>query len=191
MPVPAVLAALAGVGLGGAALTKMLPMLQKKTPQAVPQSMGEILGASQQIPSPTPTATPTPFPENPTFEDLLNYNEQKAKQEGFHPSPIASQMAAESARGQSRFAKERNNLFGMGSYDNDLDKTFRYDNPFQSIDSYYDLIKNDKRYGNAYEVRDDPYKYIQAIKDAGYATDPNYVPMISNTPEWRRYIQPQ
>jgi len=122
---------------------------------------------------------------NINFKQLIEVAKAKAEAQGFHPAPVVSQMASESKRGTSPFAKERNNMFGVGAFDNDLDNTHRYGSPEESIDAYLELISTAPRYSKAYEQRQDPAKYIQAVKDAGYATDPNYVWTIMNTPEWR------
>jgi len=123
------------------------------------------------------------------FQHLIDVAKARAEAQGFHPAPIVSQMASESERGKSRFARERNNMFGIGAFDNNLDNTHRYGSPEESIDAYLKLISTDPRYAKAYEQRQDPVKYIQAIKDAGYATDPNYVRTTMNTPEWRSMMQ--
>ena len=56
-----------------------------------------------------------------------------------------------------------------------------YDTPLDSLRDYANLIKGNTRYKAALNYPDDPYKYIRAIAQAGYATDPNYsAKIISN-----------
>lgn len=149
---------------------------------------------SQPVPTPTPSPTPglnmapiaTPNPAT-DFEGLLLVAAERARQRGFHPSAIASQMASESQRGQSRFARERNNYFGIGAFDNNLDNTWKFPKPEDSIDALLNLYQNDERYKDAYSVRHDPVQFIQGVKSAGYASDPDYVWKIMNTPEWRQF----
>ena len=150
----------------------------EQEPTMVPE-----MGALPQPPEPTPT------PANPTFDEALQYTYDKALREGFHPAGPMSQEAVESDRMNSNFAKTRNNLLGIGSFDSNLNNTWKFEHPFHSIDAYFDLIKNDPRYVEAYENRLDPLRYVQEIKNAGYATDPNYVDTVTNTPEWRMGIE--
>jgi hypothetical protein len=158
--------------------------LTVKVPGTTPEpTMAPEMGALPQPPAPTPT------PANPTFDEVLQYTYDKALREGIHPAGPMSQGAVESDRMNSNFAKTRNNLFGIGSFDSNLGNTWKFEHPFQSVDAYFDLIKNDPRYVKAYENRQDPLRYIQEIKNAGYATDPNYVDTVTNTPEWRMGIE--
>jgi hypothetical protein len=194
MTLGAILAILTGAGAGAGVLGKYLPKVfegQQKTPN----NFEEIKEEVQNTPSPTPTPTPisppipTPTPANPTFQDVLQYTFDQSLRKNFHPAPVMSQAAAESQRMNSNFAKTRNNLMGMGSFDNNLDNTWKFEHPLHSIDAYFNLIENDKRYKEAYENRHNPLRYIEEVKKAGYASDPNYVNMISNTPEWRMGVE--
>jgi len=122
--------------------------------------------------------------EELSFKDYVSMATEKAVARGFHPAPVISQMASESERGTSRFARERNNLFGIGAFDYNLNNTWRFDNPGDSIDAYLDLIEKDPRYKKAYENRADPEAYIKALAPV-YASDKKYAWKIMNTPEWR------
>jgi hypothetical protein len=150
--------------------------------QIIDQYFGET-ESPQQEQQVVPQETEEPL----TFEDMLEMMAQKSKDRGFHPATPVSQMAAESERGKSNFAKERNNYFGMGAYDSNPDNAFKYDSPEASMDAYLDLIEKDKRYKSAYEKRDIPEEYLQELLKVPYATDPNYFDMITNTPEFRKY----
>lgn len=153
---------------------KQQPVTLEQLRAGTATSQPEVLGATTAAPS--------------EFRNLIALAETKARARGFHPAPIVSQMAAESERGKSRFARERNNLFGIGSFDNNLDNTWKFKSPEESIDAYLNLIETDKRYAKAYAKRNNPKEYIKAIKAAGYASDPNYVQTITNTPEWREMM---
>jgi len=53
-----------------------------------------------------------------------------------------------------------------------------YDNAAQSFEDYAKLITGNSRYKNALQYTNDPEGYIQAVANAGYATDPNYADNI-------------
>ena len=48
-----------------------------------------------------------------------------------------------------------------------------------------EFIKDGSRYKEAYAARSDPKKMVELIKKAGYATDPDYVNKVTNTPEFQ------
>jgi flagellum-specific peptidoglycan hydrolase FlgJ len=98
---------------------------------------------------------------------------------------VMAQSIVESTAGTSYFATMRNNFFGLGAYDSNPDNAYYYDNLEAGWRGYFELIQqNYKTYGAkgvfTKEVMTDPYKYLEAIKAAGYATDPNYVAKVSN-----------
>ncbi len=69
--------------------------------------------------------------------------------------------------------------------DNGVAKTevaaFRsYSSYQESFNDYVDFIKNNPRYKDALDVSSDPFKYIDSIQRAGYATDPHYAEKIKN-----------
>lgn len=99
-------------------------------------------------------------------------------------SVLLGQAALESARGTSHYAQTRHNFFGIGAYDSNPDQAFSYEDLDAGIRGYISLISNDKRYAEAYSLKDKPYEMIQAIKNAGYATDPYYVSKVINLPEF-------
>ena len=92
---------------------------------------------------------------------------------------VIAQGILESAAGTSSFAVNRNNFFGIGAFDSNPDNAFSYDTPEEGWRGYYENIRKTATYRNhgvfAGEAITNPYVYAQAIKDAGYATDPNYV----------------
>jgi flagellar protein FlgJ len=50
----------------------------------------------------------------------------------------------------------------------------RYDTPGESFSDHAEFFFQNKRYAEALKVRDDPYKFAEAIAKAGYATATNY-----------------
>lgn len=97
---------------------------------------------------------------------------------------ILAQAALESARGTSKYARERKNFFGFTCYDRDPDRYCSYfENQEQGILEYMRLIKNS--YPEAYANRANPDRMIELIKAGGYATDPLYVQKIKALPEWK------
>jgi len=154
----------------------------------IPRQEGQINNVERVAPSPKPVQSGSvKGATNEDFAALLDLFAQKAVERGFHPAPLVSQFAAESERGQSRFARERNNYLGLGAYTSDPGKAIRFDSPEASMDYYLDLISKDPRYAKAFAVRQDPNAYLNELTRVPYATDPNYVNMITNTPEYRKY----
>ena len=49
-----------------------------------------------------------------------------------------------------------------------------YDSVAESFDDYADFLERNPRYREALEVGQDPEAFVQALEDAGYATDPAY-----------------
>ena len=94
---------------------------------------------------------------------------------------VMAQGILESAAGTSRYARERNNFFGINAVDSNPDNATYYSSPAEGWRGYFEFIKNNPRYAaaGAFNYPNDPYGYIQAIKNAGYATDPNYVAKVS------------
>lgn len=125
-----------------------------------------------------------------TWQDVVNRGVQIAQEYGIHPAVLLGQMAIETGRGTSNFAKNRNNYFGYQAYDSNPDMAKRYTSPEESIRDYARLISTTPRYAQAYAVRNNPVQMIQEIKKAGYATDPNYVSKVMGTPEFRQYANP-
>lgn len=162
------------------------PSVTTKTTQKVifdkPRPIaGKVLAAEERVPSPTPTPTPN-------LKDWGNYERyiaDQARARGYHPGVIVSQKAIESQRGQSRFAKERNNYGGVGAYDRNPNNAFTYASPEAYLESYFNLIES--RYPKAYKNRKDPKQFARYLKEGGYATDPDYEWKLQNTPEFRKY----
>lgn len=130
-----------------------------------------------------------------------------AKQYGFKvASPIIAQACLESGYGASALAKvDANgvgyNMFGMkagsswtgkirrmqtqeqkpdGSYITIYSNFRGYSSLDQGIEGYFKFITGYSRYSKAL-TQDTPRGYLQAIKDAGYATSIKYVDNVMNT----------
>lgn len=95
---------------------------------------------------------------------------------------VVAQGILESAAGTSSFAVNRNNFFGIGAFDSNPNNAFSYATPEEGWRGYYENIRKTSTYRNHGVFKEpnitDPYAYTQAIKDAGYATDPNYVSKV-------------
>lgn len=109
--------------------------------------------------------------------------EKLSVQYGIPWETVVAQGILESASGTSKFATERNNFFGIAAYDSNPNNAHSYSTPAEGWEGYYKNIVKTSTY-RAHGVFSgdtitDPYKYAQAIKDAGYATDPNYVAKLS------------
>lgn len=96
---------------------------------------------------------------------------------------VVAQGILESAAGTSSFARERNNFFGIGAFDSNPSNAFSYDTPEAGWRGYYENIRKTATYRQhgvfSGETVTNPYAYAEAIKAAGYATDPNYVAKLS------------
>ncbi len=123
------------------------------------------------------------------------------KQYGIPYDAILAQAALESGYGKSELTRKANNFFGMKAGPNwngptiamrtaeqdssgnesNLTDVFRaYPTPQEGFKGYGEFIRGNQRYKSALNHPNDPVKYIQAIKDAGYATDINYVSKVVN-----------
>lgn len=106
---------------------------------------------------------------------------QLSSEYGIPWEAVVAQGILESASGTSNYARNRNNFFGINAVDSNPDNATYFSSPAEGWKGYYDFIKNNSRYAaaGAFNYPNDPYGYIQAIKNAGYATDPNYVAKVS------------
>ena len=90
---------------------------------------------------------------------------------------VIAQGILESASGTSKFARERNNFFGINARDHNPDLAYRYSTPAEGWRGYFKNIVNTSVYkdNGAFNFPNDPYGYLNAIYKAGYASDPDYV----------------
>ena len=106
---------------------------------------------------------------------------QLGSQYGIPWEAVVAQGILESASGTSRYARERNNFFGIGAVDSNPDNAHSFSSEAEGWRGYFEFITNNSRYRahGAFDHAGDPYGYIQAIKAAGYATASNYVEAVS------------
>jgi flagellar protein FlgJ len=56
----------------------------------------------------------------------------------------------------------------------------KYDTPEESFSDHADFFFVNKRYAEALKVKDDPYKFADAVAKAGYATATNYATVLKS-----------
>jgi flagellar protein FlgJ len=143
-------------------------------------------------------------PRNPGefIQDLWPHAERGAAALGVSPEVLVAQAALESGWGQKviRHADGDSsfNLFGIkadvswhGSrvmvptleYEDGVAvkkrAAFRsYDSLGEAVSDYVDFLRSNPRYQQALTQAADPESYLRGLKDAGYATDPDYVAKI-------------
>lgn len=134
------------------------------------------------------------------IKSIWPYARQAASSIGLDPKVLMAQVALET--GWGRFiAKDvdgssSHNLFNIKAHHTDdavQIKTTEYDDNLpvkmmasfkkyvtveQSFNDYIALIQRDSRYKNALSSVDSPTRYVNALYDAGYATDPGYADKI-------------
>ena len=147
--------------------------------------------------------------------DLLPHAEKAAAELGVDPRVLVAQAALETGWGQHVIrdgnGMSSNNLFGIKAtggwkgqrlsiptleYSNGVAsrqrENFRvYDDLAAGFSDYVKLISGSERYSEAVKKAADPEAYLDAIQDAGYATDPNYankIKAILNGPDLGDYV---
>ena len=131
-------------------------------------------------------ANPVQTGQSSDWNNLVSQAIPIAKSYGINPAVMVGQMALESGRGSSNFAKTRNNLFGYQAYNSNPNMAKVYQNPQQSMLDYARLITSSPRYQGAAGLYSDPVGQLTAIRNAGYATDPNYVQKVTSLPEFQQ-----
>ncbi len=119
--------------------------------------------------------------------DFINkyhdYAQRFSKDYGIPWETVMAQGILESASGTSTFATQRHNFFGIAAYDSNTDAAYKYDNDEQGWKGYYENIRITSVYRNNGVFQGatvtDPYEYLVAIKQAGYATSETYVQNVS------------
>lgn len=114
-----------------------------------------------------------------TYHDIAV---QLSAEYGIPWEAVMAQGILESASGTTKYARERNNFFGLGAVDSNPDQAYSFSSAQAGWKGYYEFIKNNPRYARAgaFNYPSDPYGYIAAIKSAGYATDPNYIEKVTS-----------
>jgi flagellar protein FlgJ len=143
-------------------------------------------------------------PETPKefIRDLLPHASKGAAELGVNPGVLIAQAALETGWGQKviRHADGRSsfNLFGIKAdtgwsgdkvsvatleYENGIAEKRRaafrsYDSLEDAVSGYVEFIRTNPRYQHALEQVADPDAYLNGLKEAGYATDPEYAGKI-------------
>lgn len=102
-----------------------------------------------------------------------------------------AQGLCESGAGQSRLATEAHNHFGIkvgtgwsGPYilmadDRPNDRFRKYNNDRESYEDHSRFLRNNQRYASLFRLKLTDYKgWAHGLKRCGYATNPNYAPML-------------
>lgn len=118
-----------------------------------------------------------------SWSDFIILAKEAAKLYKFPPNVVICQAALECGRGTSYMARTKNNYFGFMAYDSDPGKAKKYETALDSIIDYLELLTTTPRY-TAVKKCKTPLETIEAIKTAGYATDPLYVQKITSLKEW-------
>lgn len=144
-------------------------------------------------------ATPEAF-----IQTLWPHAQAAAKKLNVRPEVLLAQSALETGWGkampQRADGSNSHNLFGIKAnknwqgdrvnkptleFENGLMQrkraSFRsYDSYAESFADYADFIKGNPRYGKALQQASDPTAYVEALQQAGYATDPDYAKKIGS-----------
>lgn len=144
-------------------------------------------------PAPALFSSPSQF-----VEQLLPMAEKAAKVLGVNPLVLVAQAALETGWGQhmvrSRDGVQSNNLFNIkadsrwqgqkvgtdtleyrGGVPVKERANFRgYASLQESVQDFVHFLQNNGRYQQALTVAHDEHQFVQALQDAGYATDPQY-----------------
>ena len=109
------------------------------------------------------------------------------KKSGIPASIKLAQACLESADGNSQLASKSNNHFGIKCHDNwngkrayhnddARNECFRaYNNPLQSFEDHTIFLTTRSRYQKLFDLNPTNYKaWARGLKDAGYATNPQY-----------------
>ena len=144
-----------------------------------------------------------PIHSQTDFIDRLRPHAVRAgRQLGVHPGILLAQAALESGWGQKSIrdpnGQESYNLFGIKAdnrwkgpatvvstleYEGGIPRRQRarfrsYGGFAEGFQDYVRFIQNNPRYDDALNSAGNPRKYIQALQNAGYATDPDYATKV-------------
>ncbi len=128
------------------------------------------------------------------LEYIEKYNElaiKKMRKTGIPASITLAQACLESDNGNSWLAKEANNHFGIKcgknwesekvykDDDNPNDCFRKYKNVFESYEDHSNYLITTKRYESLFQLSSTDYKgWAYGLKEAGYATNPQYAEML-------------
>lgn len=175
-----------------------IPQLIQQMPQEpqirVPFRMPQLQQPQQEevIPMETierPIAQPIKYKGKKEFIDaMLPYATAAGKRLNVDPYMIIAQSALETGWGKHAPNFNYFGIKGKGGVQSTkeflngkwvtVNSAFKgYKNMEDSVNGYADFIIKNPRYAKALQAKD-AYAYLQAIKDAGYATDPTYVDKV-------------
>lgn len=176
-----------------------IPQLIQQMPQEpqirIPFRMPQLQQPQQEevIPMETierPIAQPIKYKGKKEFIDaMLPYATAAGKRLNVDPYMIIAQSALETGWGKHAPNFNYFGIKGKGGVQSTkeflngkwvtVNSAFKgYKNMEDSVNGYADFIIKNPRYAKALQAKD-AYAYLQAIKDAGYATDPTYVDKVS------------
>ncbi len=188
-----------GIGLG-AVIERQLSLSAAQRPGAT----AEISMHGAQASQTQPVLKWNPTSQQAFIEDLWPHALESAKELGVSADVLIAQAALETGWGRNMIHDQsgRNsfNLFGIKAGTNwqgpqitvptleyrdgiarKESATFRaYGSLQHSMNDYVEFLTNNPRYQQALEQADDAEAFLQALQQAGYATDPAYAEKISN-----------
>jgi len=127
-------------------------------------------------------------------EYILKYKEVAIEHMEIYGIPASIKMAQailESDCGNSRLAREANNHFGIKCRNDWKGETIRYNDDaknecfrvYESVEDSFqdhsDFLDNSPRYNSLFDLKPDDYRaWAHGLKQAGYATNPNYANLL-------------
>lgn len=138
------------------------------------------------------------------WQDFIDIAQKVAQEENFKNLGVLLGQAAQET-GRNPYNAPGHNWFGIkgtgnggssyqntwedygGGRVNTSDQFAGYQSPADAIKAYIDWVS--QHVPNYNDLS--PEQLITAIKGAGYATDPNYIASVMNTPEFKQYYQTQ
>lgn len=127
------------------------------------------------------------LPPTPGWDGFVKAAHKVSKIYNFPVNVVLAQGALESNRGNSKFAKDRNNFLGINAVDSDPNKAFHFENSEQCVIEYMRVIR--KNFPEAWAQRENPEALLKALKVNSkgnyYASDPDYVGKVMRMPEWQ------
>ncbi|MFC3031848.1 flagellar assembly peptidoglycan hydrolase FlgJ [Pseudoalteromonas fenneropenaei] len=176
--------------------------LQRQKPDSMPSMQTVVAAAEASAPA---MAKPADFNTPESFiEQVWHYAKDAAKKIGLNPAVMVAQAALETGWGKHVIQKadgsSSNNLFNIksdSSWQGDKAQKqtlefeqglpvkkqahFRaYDSIKDSVEDFVDFLQSNPRYQQALENTHKPESFLDALQQAGYATDPNYATKIKN-----------
>lgn len=155
----------------------------------------------EEVKETKPTTTIIETPANATYEEVVqiyiqNFKEIAKEEMVLYGIPASIKMAQgilESGAGRGNLASRSNNHFGIkchqgwtGDYvrhdDDELQECFRkYNDPRYSFRDHSLFLTSRPRYSNLFSLNKDDYKgWASGLRQAGYATDPQYAQKLIN-----------